>query len=59
MKTDAATVYDIEKSVKEVFKLQDYLPNQEFGGKTECFKIEKQFEILEYIKEKLCLSQSN
>lgn len=59
MKTDAASVYDIEKSVKEVFKIHDYLPNQEFGGKTECFKIEKQFEILDYIKEKLCLSQSN
>lgn len=59
LKTDAATVYDLEKDVKEVFKLDDYLPKQEFGGKTECFKIENQVEILEYIKEKLCLSQNS
>lgn len=59
LKTDASIVYDVEKGVMEAFNTDRYLPKIEFGGKTECFAVEKSSAILDFIKEKTCLNQSN
>ena len=37
--TEAEIVWNLEKTLHKLYKKYDYKPLQNFGGKTECFKI--------------------
>lgn len=52
IKSEAGKVYDIEKDVKHKFKSLSYKPSKDFGGKTECFNVDAEDDILKFIRSK-------